>query len=49
MIDVEDLIALVHNYNPRCNADLIRRAYGYGFKMHAGQVRKSGEPTSPIP
>jgi guanosine-3',5'-bis(diphosphate) 3'-pyrophosphohydrolase len=25
MIDVEDLIALVRNYNPRCNADLIRR------------------------
>jgi GTP pyrophosphokinase/guanosine-3',5'-bis(diphosphate) 3'-pyrophosphohydrolase len=44
MIDVEDLIALVRNYNPRCNADLIRRAYDYGFKMHDGQMRKSGEP-----
>jgi GTP diphosphokinase / guanosine-3',5'-bis(diphosphate) 3'-diphosphatase len=43
MIDVEDLIALVRNYNPRCNADLIRRAYAYGFKMHDGQMRKSGE------
>ena len=43
MIDVEDLIALVRNYNPRCNADLIRRAYGYGMDMHAGQMRKSGE------
>jgi len=43
MIDVEDLIALVRNYNPRCNADLIRRAYGYGMKMHDGQMRKSGE------
>jgi guanosine-3',5'-bis(diphosphate) 3'-pyrophosphohydrolase len=43
MIDVEDLIALVRNYNPRCNADLIRRAYGYGMKMHEGQMRKSGE------
>ncbi len=50
MIDVEDLIALVKNYNPRCNADLIRRAYAYGFKMHDGQVRKSGEPyfTHPV-
>jgi guanosine-3',5'-bis(diphosphate) 3'-pyrophosphohydrolase len=50
MIDVEDLIALVRNYNPRCNADLIRRAYAYGFKMHDGQVRKSGEPyfTHPV-
>ncbi|MFP5479805.1 MAG: RelA/SpoT family protein [Alphaproteobacteria bacterium] len=50
MIDVEDLIALVRNYNPRCNADLIRRAYAYGLKMHEGQVRKSGEPyfTHPV-
>ncbi|MBA3909550.1 MAG: bifunctional (p)ppGpp synthetase/guanosine-3',5'-bis(diphosphate) 3'-pyrophosphohydrolase [Rhodobacter sp.] len=44
MIDVEDLIALVGNYNPRCNADLIRKAFAYGFKMHDGQTRKSGEP-----
>jgi GTP diphosphokinase / guanosine-3',5'-bis(diphosphate) 3'-diphosphatase len=43
MIDVEDLIALVRNYNPRCNADLIRKAYAYGMKMHDGQMRKSGE------
>ncbi len=43
MIDVEDLIALVRNYNPRTNADLIRRAYDYGRRMHQGQLRKSGE------
>ena len=43
MIDVEDLIILVRNYNPRCNADLIRMAYGYGRRMHEGQKRKSGE------
>lgn len=50
MIDVEDLIALVRNYNPRCNADLIRRAYAYGLKMHDGQFRHSGEPyfTHPV-
>ena len=50
MIDVEDLIALVRNYNPRCNADLIRKAYAYGLKMHDGQFRKSGEPyfTHPV-
>ncbi|HMS94424.1 MAG TPA: bifunctional (p)ppGpp synthetase/guanosine-3',5'-bis(diphosphate) 3'-pyrophosphohydrolase [Tabrizicola sp.] len=50
MIDVEDLIALVRNYNPRCNAELIRRAYAYGMKMHEGQMRKSGEPyfTHPV-
>ncbi|PZQ98017.1 MAG: bifunctional (p)ppGpp synthetase/guanosine-3',5'-bis(diphosphate) 3'-pyrophosphohydrolase [Cereibacter sphaeroides] len=50
MIDVEDLIALVRNYNPRTNDDLIRRAYAYGHKMHQGQVRQSGEPyfTHPV-
>jgi GTP diphosphokinase / guanosine-3',5'-bis(diphosphate) 3'-diphosphatase len=44
LIDVEDLIALVHNYNPRANSDLIRKAYAYGMAMHEGQMRKSGEP-----
>ena len=39
----EDLIALVRNYNPRTNDDLIRRAYAYGRKMHDGQLRQSGE------
>ncbi|MEY3309814.1 MAG: hypothetical protein RLZZ413_3852 [Pseudomonadota bacterium] len=50
MIDVEDLIALVRNYNPRTNDDLIRRAYAYGLKMHEGQFRQSGEPyfTHPV-
>jgi GTP pyrophosphokinase/guanosine-3',5'-bis(diphosphate) 3'-pyrophosphohydrolase len=50
MIDVEDLIALVKNYNPRCNSELIRRAYAYGAVMHEGQMRKSGEPyfTHPV-
>ena len=43
MIDVNDLIALVRNYNPRTNADLIAAAYDYGRKMHAGQKRYSGE------
>ncbi|MFD1911484.1 RelA/SpoT family protein [Halodurantibacterium flavum] len=50
MIDVEDLIALVRNYNPRTNDDLIRRAYAYGAQMHEGQKRHSGEPyfTHPV-
>ncbi|MEX5728410.1 guanosine-3',5'-bis(diphosphate) 3'-pyrophosphohydrolase [Rhodovulum iodosum] len=50
MIDVEDLIALVRNYNPRTDADLIRRAYDYGHAMHRGQFRRSGEPyfTHPV-
>ncbi|MHA6346216.1 RelA/SpoT family protein [Roseivivax sp. CAU 1761] len=50
MIAAEDLIALVHNYNPRTNERLIRDAYDYGSRMHEGQVRRSGEPyfTHPV-
>lgn len=44
MIDVEDLIELVRNYNPKSNTDLIRDAYAYGREMHEGQYRRSGEP-----
>ncbi|MRX49588.1 RelA/SpoT family protein [Paracoccus sp. S-4012] len=48
--DVEDLLALVRNYNPRCNAALIREAWAYGARMHEGQLRYSGEPyfTHPV-
>ncbi len=50
MIAAEDLIALVRNYNPRTNADLISAAFDYGREMHEGQFRKSGEPyfTHPV-
>ncbi|PVH27749.1 RelA/SpoT family protein [Pararhodobacter oceanensis] len=44
MITPDDLIALVRNYNPNCNEDLIRAAYDYGARMHEGQFRHSGEP-----
>jgi len=43
MIEVDDLIALVRNYNPRTNEALIRDAYAYGREMHAGQFRHSGD------
>ncbi|MDB6454586.1 RelA/SpoT family protein [Falsirhodobacter sp. 20TX0035] len=50
MIDLDDLITLVRNYNPRTDTDLITRAYEYGARMHEGQFRQSGEPyfTHPI-
>ena len=50
MIDVEDLIALVRNYNPRTNEHQLRAAYAYGKRMHEGQFRHSGEPyfTHPV-
>jgi GTP diphosphokinase / guanosine-3',5'-bis(diphosphate) 3'-diphosphatase len=44
MIDAQDLVDLVRAYNPKSDADLIRAAYAYGLKMHAGQFRTSGEP-----
>lgn len=43
-IDCEDLIALIRNYNPRTNADLIAQAWSYAKRMHEGQMRQSGEP-----
>ncbi len=43
MIEPDDLIALVQNYNPKSNSKLISCAYDYGRQMHAGQFRHSGE------
>ena len=50
MIAADDLIALVRNYNPKTNADLIADAYAFGKEMHDGQFRQSGEPyfTHPV-
>ena len=50
MITDDDLIALVRNYNPKCNETLIREAFAFGEEMHEGQLRKSGEPyfTHPV-
>lgn len=41
---VEDIIAAVQVYHPNANVGLIQKAYVYSAKVHAGQVRKSGEP-----
>ncbi|MEY3002947.1 MAG: hypothetical protein RLZZ491_123 [Pseudomonadota bacterium] len=50
MIDADDLIALVRNYNPKTNDALLRGAYAYAQRMHEGQKRHSGEPyfTHPV-
>src|SRR6056297_4101176 len=46
----DDLIDLVRAYNPKSDADLIRKAYAFGQQMHEGQFRHSGEPyfTHPV-
>jgi len=43
MIDIQTLVDHVLTYNPKCNEDLIRRAYEYGKVKHAQQRRQSGE------
>ena len=50
MLTTDDLIALVQNYNPKTDTDLIGRAYAYGQRMHEGKSRRSGEPyfTHPV-
>ncbi|MDG4649033.1 bifunctional (p)ppGpp synthetase/guanosine-3',5'-bis(diphosphate) 3'-pyrophosphohydrolase [Roseibacterium sp. SDUM158017] len=50
MIDADDLLSLVRNYNPKTNEALIRGAYDYARRMHDGQKRHSGEPyfTHPV-
>ncbi|MGD1881547.1 MAG: RelA/SpoT family protein [Paracoccaceae bacterium] len=50
MISANDLIALVRNYNPKTNEQLIEAAYNFGGLMHQGQFRHSGEPyfTHPV-
>jgi len=50
MIEANDLVQLVRNYNPQTDEDLIRRAFEYGRRMHDGQFRHSGEPyfTHPV-
>mgnify|MGYP003131940972 FL=1 len=40
----DDLIARVQRYDPRADADLIRRAYDFSKEMHAPQKRFSGKP-----
>lgn len=41
---LNDILDAVNAYNPRADIDLIKKAYVYCAKVHAGQVRKTGEP-----
>lgn len=40
----ENLLAEIHNYNPNCDEELLRKAYGFGLWAHRDQRRNSGEP-----
>ena len=41
---LNDIIDAVTAYHPKADIDLIKKAYVYSAKVHAGQVRKTGEP-----
>jgi len=43
-MSIEDLIRRIRKFHPEDNMDLVRKAYEYAEKAHAGQMRKSGEP-----
>jgi GTP pyrophosphokinase len=42
--DLDQLIHRVQSYNPHADVELVRRAYAFSEKAHAGQTRRSGEP-----
>jgi GTP diphosphokinase / guanosine-3',5'-bis(diphosphate) 3'-diphosphatase len=41
---IEDILESIQTYHPQPDIAFIQRAYMYSAKVHAGQVRKSGEP-----
>jgi len=44
MIRITDILDKVAEYHPEADLDIIDRAYVYSARVHAGQVRHSGEP-----
>jgi GTP pyrophosphokinase len=41
---IDEILETVKAYYPQADVDLIKKAYVFSAKMHAGQTRKSGEP-----
>jgi GTP diphosphokinase / guanosine-3',5'-bis(diphosphate) 3'-diphosphatase len=41
---IEDIVEAIQAYHPNPDLSIIQRAYMYSAKVHAGQLRKSGEP-----
>lgn len=44
MIRIHDILDQIHSYLPDADTHLVEKAYVYSAKVHAGQVRLSGEP-----
>ncbi len=44
MIRITDILDKITDYHPEADLDIVERAYVYTARVHAGQVRLSGEP-----
>ena len=44
MIRINEIIEQIRSYHPNADIQSVMKAYVYSAKVHAGQVRKSGEP-----
>ena len=44
MLRINEIIEAVQAYHPGADVNAIRKAYVYSAKVHAGQLRRSGEP-----
>ena len=44
MIRINDILDQIHSYMPDADTSLVEKAYVYSAKVHAGQMRLSGEP-----
>ena len=44
MLRLNDIVEKVTSYLPQADVELIKKAYVYSAKVHAGQLRSSGEP-----
>ncbi len=44
MIRINDILDQIHTYMPEADTSLVEKAYVYSAKVHAGQMRLSGEP-----
>ncbi len=44
MIRINNIIDRISEYHPEADLDIIERAYIYSARVHAGQIRLSGEP-----
>jgi GTP pyrophosphokinase len=43
-LTLEDIVAQIHTYAPQADVSILRKAYAFSEKAHAGQLRQSGEP-----